>query len=167
MQMRCLFTAFLGSFPGDIPGWWWGTGGGRTQSIFSPLNNARDNLCVSTLWKQMIKKDYQRKRRKSDLGPRSLRSQPFFKVKVGHVLMCCAWALSLSRVWLLPMGCSPPGSSVHGILQARVLEWVAMSSSRGSSQPRDQTQVSHIAGRFFTIWATRINQSEANLIFLK
>ena len=100
MQMRCLFTVFLGSFPGDIPGWWWGTGGGRTQSIFSPLNNARDNLCVSTLWKQMIKKDYQRKRRKSDLGPRSLRSQPFFKVKVGHVLMCCAWASSLSRVWL-------------------------------------------------------------------
>ena len=36
-----------------------------------------------------------------------------------------------------PMGCSPPGSSVHGILQARILEWVAMSSSRGYSQPRD------------------------------
>ena len=41
---------------------------------------------------------------------------------------------------------SPPGSSVHGILQARMLEWVAMLSSRGSSQPRDQTQVSHIPG---------------------
>ena len=41
-----------------------------------------------------------------------------------------------------------------GILQARILEWVAMLSSRGSSQPRDRTQVSHIAGRFFTIWAT-------------
>jgi len=54
-----------------------------------------------------------------------------------------------------PFDCSPPGSSVHEILQARILEWVAMSSSRGSSQPRDQTQVSHIAGRFFTIWATR------------
>ena len=51
--------------------------------------------------------------------------------------------------------CSPPGSSVHGILQARILEWVARSSFRVSSQPRDQTQVSHIAGRFFTIWATR------------
>ena len=46
-------------------------------------------------------------------------------------------------------------SSVHGILQARILEWVAISSSRGSSQPRDQTQVSCIAGRFFTIWANR------------
>ena len=42
-----------------------------------------------------------------------------------------------------------------GILQARILEWVAISSSRGSSQPRNRTQVSHIAGRFFTIWATR------------
>ena len=41
-----------------------------------------------------------------------------------------------------------------GILQARIPEWVAMPSSRGSSQPRDQTQVSHIAGRFFTVWAT-------------
>ena len=50
-----------------------------------------------------------------------------------------------------PMDCSPPGSSVHGIFQARILEWVAISFSRGSSQPRDQTQVSHIAGRCFTI----------------
>ena len=49
-----------------------------------------------------------------------------------------------------PMDCSPPGSSVHGILHARILEWVAMSSSKGSSQPRDKTQTSHIACRFFT-----------------
>ena len=45
--------------------------------------------------------------------------------------------------------------TVHGILQARILEWVAVPFSRGSSQPRDQTQVSHIAGGFFTSWATR------------
>ena len=45
--------------------------------------------------------------------------------------------------------------TVHRILQARILEWVAMPSSRGSSWPRDQTQVSRIAGRFLTIWATR------------
>ena len=44
---------------------------------------------------------------------------------------------------------------VHGILQARILEWVAFPFSRGSSQPRDWTQVSHIAGGFFTSWATR------------
>ena len=53
------------------------------------------------------------------------------------------------------MDCSLSLSSVHGILQARVLEWVAVFSSRGSSQPRDRTWVSCIAGRFFTNWATR------------
>ena len=53
------------------------------------------------------------------------------------------------------MDCSPPGSSVHGILQARILEWVANSSSRGSSWPRDWTHISCIEGRFFTIWSTR------------
>ena len=54
-----------------------------------------------------------------------------------------------------PMDCSLPGSSVHGIFQARTLEWVAISFSRGSSQPRDWTRVSHIVGRCFTIWGTR------------
>ena len=53
------------------------------------------------------------------------------------------------------MDCSLPGFSIHGILQARVLEWVAISFSKGSSQPRDRTQVSHTAGRCCTIWATR------------
>ena len=54
-----------------------------------------------------------------------------------------------------PVDCSPPGSSVHGILQARILEWVAISFSRGSSQPRDRTPVSRIVGRCFNLWATR------------
>ena len=54
-----------------------------------------------------------------------------------------------------PMDCSLSGSSVHGIFQARVLERIAISFSRGSSQPRNQTWVSHFAGRCFTIWATR------------
>ena len=58
-----------------------------------------------------------------------------------------------------PTDCSLPGSSVHGILQAGILEWVAMPSSRGFSQPREQIQVSCIAGRFFTIWATREAQN--------
>ena len=53
------------------------------------------------------------------------------------------------------LDCSPPGSSVCGILQAGILEWVAMPFSRGCSQPRNQTWVSHMAGKFFTIWATR------------
>ena len=49
------------------------------------------------------------------------------------------------------MDCSPPGSSVHGILQARILEWVAFPFSRGCSQPRNQTPVSGTAGGFFTV----------------
>ena len=62
---------------------------------------------------------------------------------------------SLSHVRLCnPMVCSLPGFSVHRICQARVLEWVAISFSRGCSRPRDWTQVSCIAGRGFTLWAT-------------
>ena len=59
--------------------------------------------------------------------------------------------------WLCnPMNCSLPGSSsVMGILQARILKWVAMPAFRGSSWPRDWTQVCCIAGGFFTVWATR------------
>ena len=53
------------------------------------------------------------------------------------------------------MDCSPPGSSVHGILQVRILEWVAFPFSRWSSWPRNQTQVACIAGRVFTNWAMR------------
>ena len=62
----------------------------------------------------------------------------------------------------LKLDCSLPGTSVHGIFQARVLEWFAISFSRRSSKPGDWTWVSHIAGRRFTIWATR----EALLCFL-
>ena len=58
---------------------------------------------------------------------------------------------SLSGVWL----CDPKDYTVHGVLQTRILEWVAFPFSRGSSQPRDRTQVSCIAGGFFTSWATR------------
>ena len=63
--------------------------------------------------------------------------------------------------WMYPLTvlvysyCHSPDSSVHGILQARILEWVAIAFFRGSSWTRDQTQVSRIAGRFFTVWATR------------
>ena len=58
------------------------------------------------------------------------------------------------------MNCSPLGSSIHGILQARILERVTIPFLRGSSQPRDQNQISSIAGRFFTVWATREEWSQ-------
>ena len=76
-----------------------------------------------------------------------------------------AWSLNHGKVEVLatqscptlcdPMDCSPPGSSVSGILQARILEWAAISFSRGSSRPRDWTWVSCIAGILSTAWATR------------
>ena len=77
-----------------------------------------------------------------------------------HFLLQCMKVKSESEVTQScptlsdPMDCSPPGSSAHGIFWARVLEWVAFPFSRGSSQPRDQTQVSCIAGEFFTSGAT-------------
>ena len=66
--------------------------------------------------------------------------------------------LSWSRFWLFcaTVDCSLPGSSVHGISQTWILEWVAISFSRVSSWPRDWTQVSHVVDRCFTIWATRV-----------
>ena len=72
---------------------------------------------------------------------------------------------SLSHVQLCnPIDCSLPGSSLHEILQARILEWAAISFYRGSSWPRDQTWVSCIAGRCFTGWATRETQSESDSV---
>ena len=91
-------------------------------------------------------------------------SWPFFCLYSIFLSLPC-WGLferkSESKVTQLcptlcdPMDCSPPGSSIHGIFQARILEWVAISFSRRSSQPRDWTLVSLIIGRRFTVWATR------------
>ena len=64
-----------------------------------------------------------------------------------------------------PMDCSLPGSSIHGIFQARVLERVAISFFKGSSRPRDLTLVFCIAGRCFTIWARREASTQAILVF--
>ena len=94
-------------------------------------------------------------------------SQPLFHHKafvcfcLSSPLSCKLWRQSESEVAQScltlcdPMDCSLPGSSIHGIFQARILQWVAISFSGGSSQPRDRTWVSCIVGRHFTIWATR------------
>ena len=72
----------------------------------------------------------------------------------------------LDRSLCNPMDCSPPGSSVHGILQVRILEWLAILFSRGSSWPRDQTQVSRIVGRRFTFWtAGEANELISQILF--
>ena len=77
-----------------------------------------------------------------------------YRLVVANVcISVCAMSLQSCPILCNTMDCSPPGSSVQGILQARILEWVAMPSSRGSSRPRDPTHVSYISciGRgFFT-----------------
>ena len=85
-----------------------------------------------------------------------------------HFLLQCMKVKSESEVSQLcptpsnPMGCSLPGSSLHGIFQGRILEWVAISFPRRSSPPRDRTPVSHISGRCFNVWATRDSLNNCN-----
>ena len=78
----------------------------------------------------------------------------FHKLVGGIECVCASSVTKLGSTLHHPTDCSPPGSSVRGVLQARILKWVAISISRGSSQPRDQTHVSGFsftAGRFFTM----------------
>ena len=93
--------------------------------------------------------------------------------KVGD---CCSKCVLVTQSCLTlcnPMNYSPLGSSVQGILQARILEWVVIPFSRGASQTRDWTWASCVAGRFFTIWATRealepyIHERYSCFMFLK
>ena len=67
-----------------------------------------------------------------------------------HKPVCCCLVTKSCPTLCIPMNCSQPGSSVHGISQVRILEWVAMFSSRGSSRPRDRTLPPALAGGFFT-----------------
>ena len=79
---------------------------------------------------------------------------PEYKQEWQLAVCVCVLVAQLCLTLCEPTDCSPPGSLDHGILPARILEWVAIPFSRVSSQSRDQTCVSCIAGRFFTIWAT-------------
>ena len=79
----------------------------------------------------------------------SINTKLIFLNEVYCAYFSCVWHCN-------PLDCSPPGSSVHGIFHARILEWVAFSISRGSFRPRDRTHVSCVsplAGWFFTSWA--------------
>ena len=122
-----------------------------------------------------------------DLGrsPGEGKGSPFQYSGLENFMACIVHGVAKSRTWLStfhfqfvcacsvdqlcltlggPVDCSPTGSSVRGIFQARVLQWVAISFSRGSSRSRDRTQVSCIAGRRFTVWATREAREECCII---
>ena len=83
----------------------------------------------------------------------------FYWLLISHYLynqFCCYYLVTKSYLTLFvtPMDCSPPGLSVHGIFQARILDWVAISFSRGSSWPRDQTHISCIDRQIIYHWTT-------------
>ena len=83
-------------------------------------------------------------------------TKPLRRRKANHFILLCLVLVTQSCPTLhYRMDYSPPGSSVHGILQARILEWIAVSFSRGSSWFRNRSRISCIIGRFFTNWATR------------
>ena len=79
---------------------------------------------------------------------------PGIRRKISEGVPVCMLSLSHGGLYD-PIDCIPPGSSVHGILQARILEWVAISSSMGSSRPRDRTHVFCIGRQILYHWATR------------
>ena len=114
---------------------------GIPAELFQILKDATANVLHSVcqqIWKTAVATGLEKVSFHSN--PKERQCQRMLKVK------------SLSRVRLCsPIDCSLPGSSVHGIFQAIVLEWIAISFSRGSSQPRARTQVSHIVDRRFTI----------------
>ena len=89
---------------------------------------------------------------------------PNFKVLYAVIVINSVWSEVAQSCPILcdPMDCSLSGSSVYGIFQARVQEWIAISFSRGSSRPRNRTQVSLIAGRRLTVWATREEKPKIN-----
>ena len=68
-----------------------------------------------------------------------------------HTVLCCAYSFSCIQLFATPWTVAHQATLSMEILQVRILEWVAMPSSRGSSQPRDSTEISCIAGEFFTV----------------
>ena len=118
-------------------------------------------------WLRTVRKDLKRSNLSIIRIPEERREWSIFSKNWTKTLLTAAAAKSLQSCPTLcdPMDCSLPGSSLHGILQARVLEWVAISFSRGSSQSRDRTWVSCIPGRRFNLWATRKAAKKPLIVF--
>ena len=140
-------------------GWWWGMVSRKVESEKRVEYGFREEIVYSR-----VKFNCLTPNRKTKLHLLSTRYVSNSSISV--CLTNIEWTESVSCSVVLdslqPMDCSLPGSSVHGILQARVLNWVAIPFSRRSSQPRDWTWVSPIAGRFFTVWATKIDCNPPN-----
>ena len=116
-------------------------------TTFSVSNKCKRYICMSLYYKGFIVK--KKRSIKVNKNKYTLGWIDCLKEKIHVKVLVTQSCLTLCKT----MDCSPPGSSVHEILQARILEWIAIPLSRESSWLRDRTWVSHIAGRFFTIWA--------------
>ena len=134
----------------------------KQEALFcQELADAWAELSILPLWslhslkiKKSFRGDNPRGRGKVTVGFHDFHSNSFSFMPFSQYSICVL--VTQSRPTLCnPRDRSPPGSSVHGILQARKLEWVAIPFSRGSSWPRNQTWVSYSAGKLFIVWATR------------
>ena len=138
--------------------WYWIRGIQQCARQMKLLSSCNIYLNEGLCWTNKLKNRwiYQKKNKQYPGHSEWFYSPESVVIHKNHHIICyvcvCVWKLlSLCD----PMDWSPLGSSLHGILQARTLEWGSIPFSRGSSQPKNRTQASHIAGRFFTIWATR------------
>ena len=112
-------------------------------------------LTVTDCWGLLIEKEVE-KPKNHFLQDIKMKLMVVLYFEVHTYMYVCESEITQSYLTLCnPVDCSLPGFSVHGIFQAIVMEWIAISFSRGSSQPRERTQVSHIVDRCLTIWATR------------
>ena len=134
-----------------------GTGDGRESEWTLEVGDGQGGLACCDSWG----------RKESDTTERLNWTE--LKSYRAYTLKERKWSRSVVPTLWDSMDCSLPCSSIHGIFQARVLEWVAISFSRGFSQPKDRTWVSRIVGRCFTIWATKLSKNQyrpPTLLFL-
>ena len=128
--------------------WWWWFSCEAISDSCNPMNCSPPGSSVHGIFQvrilEWVATSFS-KRRIQFLNSRYLEFLTSSVIILGYFVMLCVCLVAQSYQTLCnPMDCSPPGSSVPGILQARILEWVAMPFSRGSCQPRNQTQVSCI-----------------------
>ena len=135
----------------------------RSESARRRVGSSNDNGYYShfSLWRSPVQ-SFQLSRPHSKSGIRWGRGEAFTAKKLLQNWWKL-WVVQSCPTLCDPVVCSPPGSSIHGILQARILEWVVIPFSRGSSPPRDRTWVSHIVGRFFSLWAAETNSCNLRL----
>ena len=136
-------------FPGLVPIYQWWSDNVRYHSTEKTVSRKQNNVNTSRFIYKWKRWDSDRRWEGHEKGPRLKARQCWIPLGACHApdyILNAVFSVAQSCPTLCdPMDCSPPGSSVHGILQARKLEWVAVPSSQGSSWPSDQTQVAYVS----------------------